>query len=147
MKKTFFAVLLILLWTVNVAMADGSPIGKWKTIDDETKKEKSIVEVYEQDGKIYGRILQLLQEKDGGKSKLCEKCTGSDHNKPTVGMVFLKGLKADGNEYGGGTIMDPNNGKTYKCKLEVLDGGAKMKVRGFIGFSLMGRNQFWYRVQ
>jgi uncharacterized protein (DUF2147 family) len=147
MKKTFFAVLLILLWSVSVARADGSPIGKWKTIDDETKKEKSIVEVYEQDGKIYGKILQLLQEKDGGKSKLCEKCTGSDHNKPTVGMVFLKGLKADGNEYGGGTIMDPNNGKTYKCKLEVLEGGAKMKVRGFIGFSLLGRNQFWYRVR
>jgi uncharacterized protein (DUF2147 family) len=147
MKKTLLAVLLALLWTVSAAWAGGSPLGKWKTIDDETKKEKSIVEVYEQDGKIYGRILQLLQEKDGGKGKLCTKCTGADYNKPTVGLVFLKEMKADGDAYAGGTIMDPNNGKTYKCKMEVVENGAKMKVRGFIGVSLMGRNQFWHKVQ
>jgi len=147
MKKTLIAVMLVLMWTASTVWAGGSPVGKWKTIDDETQKEKSIVEVYEQDGKIYGKILQLLQEKDGGKGKLCTKCTGDDYNKPTVGLVFLKGLKPDGGGYSGGTILDPNNGKTYKCKLEVLDNGTKMKVRGFIGVSLMGRNQFWHRVQ
>jgi uncharacterized protein (DUF2147 family) len=147
MKKTLGVMLMVLLWTVTTAIAGGSPVGKWKTIDDETNKEKSIVEIYVQDGKIYGKILQLLQEKDGGKGKLCTKCIGSDYNKPTVGLVFLKGLKADGDEYTGGTILDPNNGKIYKCKIEVLEGGNKLKVRGFIGFSLIGRNQFWYRVQ
>lgn len=147
MKKTLCIAVLVFLWTVTNALAAGSPVGKWKTIDDETNKEKSIVEIYEKDGALYGRIIELLQEPDGGKGKLCEKCIGDDLNKPLIGMVILKGLKASGDEYGGGTIMDPNNGKTYKCKIEVLEDGAKLKVRGFIGFSLLGRNQFWLRIQ
>ena len=112
MKKTFWIALLVFFWTTNLALAGSAVVGKWKTIDDETKKEKSILEIYEQDGKLYGRILQLLQEKDGGKSKLCTKCTGDDANKPMIGLIVLKGLKADGDNFSGGTIMDPNNGKT-----------------------------------
>ena len=138
---------MILLCSVSLALAGGSPVGKWKTIDDETKKEKSIVEVYEVGGKVYGRILQLLQEKDGGASKLCTKCTGSDLNKPMIGLVIVKGLTADGGEYAGGTIMDPNNGKVYKCKMEVVEGGNTMKVRGFLGISLLGRTQIWHKVK
>ncbi len=140
-------VTVILLCSVSLALAGGSPVGKWKTIDDETKKEKSIVEVYEVGGKVYGRILQLLQEKDGGASKLCTKCTGSDLNKPMIGLVIVKGLTADGGEYAGGTIMDPNNGKVYKCKMEVVEGGNTMKVRGFLGISLLGRTQIWHKVK
>lgn len=144
--KRMFILLSVLAWSVGTAWAADSPVGKWKTIDDETNKEKSIVEVYESGGKLYGKIVQLLQEKDGGAGKLCEKCTGSDQNKPLIGMVFLKDLKKEGDEYSGGTIMDPNNGKTYKCKLELDAGGQKLKVRGFIGFSLLGRTQVWQRV-
>jgi uncharacterized protein (DUF2147 family) len=147
MKRTISLVTLILLCSVSLALAGGSPVGKWKTIDDKTKKEKSIVEIYETNGKIYGKIVQLLQEKDGGASKLCTKCTGSDLNKPMIGLVIVKGLAVDGDEYTGGTIMDPNDGKVYKCKMEVTEGGAKMKVRGFIGFSLLGRTQMWYKVK
>ena len=147
MKRTMLLVTVILLCSVSLALAGGSPVGKWKTIDDETKKEKSIVEVYEVGGKVYGRILQLLQEKDGGASKLCTKCTGSDLNKPMIGLVIVKGLTADGGEYAGGTIMDPNNGKVYKCKMEVVEGGNTMKVRGFLGISLLGRTQIWHRVK
>jgi uncharacterized protein (DUF2147 family) len=147
MKKTMMLATMILLCSVSLALAGGSPVGKWKTIDDETKKEKSIVEVYEANGKIFGRILQLLQEKDGGASKLCTKCPGSDLNKPMIGLVFVKDLKADGDEYTGGTILDPNNGKVYKCKMEVIEGGSKMKVRGFLGVSLLGRTQIWHKVK
>ena len=145
--KRMFVVLIVLLWSVSVALAAESPLGRWKTIDDETNKEKSVVEVYEAGGKLYGKIVELLQEKDGGAGKLCEKCTGSDANKPLVGMVFVKDLKKDDDEYTGGTIMDPNNGKTYKCKMEVVEGGEKLKVRGFIGLSLLGRTQIWQRVK
>ena len=145
MKKTMLMAGVVFFFSVSLALAAGSPVGKWKTIDDETKKEKSIVEVYEVNGKIYGKIVQLLQEKDGGASKLCTKCPGSDKNKPMLGLVFLKDLKADGGEYTGGTIMDPNNGKVYKCKLEVVEGGGKMKVRGFLGVSLLGRTQIWHK--
>ncbi|HON23630.1 MAG TPA: DUF2147 domain-containing protein [Syntrophales bacterium] len=147
MKRTVLMVVAIFFCSVSLALAAGSPVGKWKTIDDKTKQEKSIVEVYEVNGKIYGRIVQLLQEKDGGKSKLCTKCPGSDQNKPMLGLVFLKDLKADGDEYTGGTIMDPNDGKIYKCKLEVVEGGSKMKVRGFLGISLLGRTQIWHKVK
>jgi uncharacterized protein (DUF2147 family) len=147
MKRTVFLVTMMILCSVSLAIAGGSPVGKWKTIDDETKKEKSIVEVYESGGKVYGRILQLLQEKDGGAAKLCTKCPGTDQNKPMIGLVFLKDLQADGDEYTGGTILDPNNGKVYKCKMEVVEGGSKMKVRGFLGVSLLGRTQIWHKVK
>lgn len=147
MKRTLLLVTMIFLCSVSLALADGSPVGKWKTIDDKTKKEKSIVEIYEANGKIYGKIVQLLQEKDGGASKLCTKCPGTDQNKPMIGLVIVRGLAVDGNEYTGGTIMDPNDGKVYKCKMEVTEGGNKMNVRGFIGFSLLGRTQVWHKVK
>jgi len=147
MKRIIFIVPLILLWSVSLVFAGGSPVGKWKTIDDETKKETAIIEIYEANGKIYGKIIQLLQEKDGGAGKLCEKCTGADANKPLIGMVIVKDMKQDGDEYSGGTIMDSKKGKTYKCKMEVIDGGNNLKVRGFIGVSLMGRTQTWNRVK
>ncbi|MCX7635535.1 MAG: DUF2147 domain-containing protein [Syntrophales bacterium] len=145
MKKTLVVIVALLL-ALGAPVWAASPVGKWKTIDDETKKEKSIVEIYEVGGKYYGRIVQLLQEKDGGKSKLCTKCPGADANKPMLGLVFLKDLQADGNEFTGGTIMDPNNGKIYKCKMELIEGGSKLKVRGFLGVSLLGRTQIWQRV-
>jgi uncharacterized protein (DUF2147 family) len=145
--KRMFVVVVVLLWSVSLSLAAESPVGRWKTIDDETNKEKSVVEVYEAGGKLYAKIVQLLQEKDGGAGKLCTKCTGSDYNMPMIGMVFLKDLKKDDDEYAGGTIMDPNNGKTYKCKIAVVEGGEKLKVRGFIGLSLLGRTQIWHRVK
>lgn len=145
MKRTILISMLVFLFAATSAFAAGSPIGKWRTIDDKTKKEKSIVEIYSSGGVLYGKILQLLQPEDQGK--ICDKCPGADKNKPTVGLVIIKGLKQDGDEYSGGTILDPKEGKVYKCKIEVLDNGNKLKVRGFIGFSLIGRNQFWYRVQ
>jgi uncharacterized protein (DUF2147 family) len=144
MKKAFLFGMLILLWTVT-ASAQESAVGKWKTVDDVSKKEKSIIEIYETGGKLYGRIVELLLPED--KGKLCDKCTGADLNKPLVGLVIMKGLQKDGSEYSGGTILDPKNGETYRCKMEVQENGKKLRVRGFIGISLLGRNQFWYRVK
>jgi len=144
MKKSLLLGILILLWT-TVAVAQESPVGKWKTVDDVSNKEKSIIEIYETGGKLYGRIMELLLPED--KGKLCDKCTGADLNKPLIGLVIMKGLLKDGGEYTGGTIMDPNNGKTYRCKIEVQENGNKLRVRGFVGISLLGRNQFWYRMK
>ena len=121
-----------------------SVIGKWKTVDDESGKEKSIVEIYEKDGKIYGKIIEILEAEH--RSKKCTLCEGSDKNKPILGMTFIKGLTKDGNEYNGGKILDPKNGKLYKCYI-TLEGKDKLKVRGYIGISLLGRTQYWYRVK
>ena len=121
-----------------------SVIGKWKTIDDETGKPKSVVEIYENSGKIYGKVVDIL---DADKKKnLCTNCPGADKNKPVMGLVIIKGLKKDGSEYNGGKIIDPVSGKTYKCFL-ALDGNDKLNVRGYIGLSLFGRTQTWQRVK
>lgn len=110
MKKLWFVFPLVVVFIASLAFAQ-SPIGQWKTIDDETKMEKSIVEIYESGGMLFGKIVRLLQEKDGGAGKLCTKCEGEDKDKPILGMVIIKNLKKDGDEYKGGTIMDQPKGK------------------------------------
>ncbi len=143
-KSLFFTIIIAALFSVSALWA-ASPIGKWKTIDDETKKEKSIVEIYEVDGKLFGKIVAILTP--GKENDVCDKCSGEDKGKPVVGLVIMKGLAKDGDEYKGGTIMDPNKGKVYSCKIAVEDGGAKLKVRGFLGMALLGRTQYWLRAQ
>ncbi|MEN8121209.1 MAG: DUF2147 domain-containing protein [Bacteroidota bacterium] len=117
--------------------------GKWKTIDDETGEEKSIVQIWKaKDGLFYGKIMKLFDESK--KDNVCDKCDEDDprYNQKVVGMkIIMKMKKTDANEWTGGTILDPNNGKVYKCKLS--RDGDKLAVRGFIGFSLIGRTQTW----
>ncbi len=118
--------------------------GKWITIDDQTGEAKSIVEIFKKEGKVYGKVVEIFNpEKRHDK---CEKCTGEDKNQPILGMVVLKDLEKNGSEYSGGTITDPNTGKVYKA-LMALESPDKLKVRGYIGFSLMGRSQYWQRVE
>ena len=115
-------------------------IGKWKTIDDETGKEKSIVEIFEKNGKVFGRILEVLDPEK--KNKKCELCDGEDKNKSIQGLVIIKGLTKEDDEYSNGKILDPKNGKLYKCSIS-LESKDKLKVRGYIGISLIGRTQYW----
>lgn len=141
MKKILLTISLVAL-TVMTAVAQ-DVTGKWKTIDDETGKAKSVVEIYKQNGKIYGKVVEIF---DASKRDLnCVECSGTDKNKPIMGLVIIKGLEKDGDEYNGGTITDPNNGKIYKCYIE-LDGANTLNVRGYIGFALLGRTQTWTRV-
>lgn len=133
-----------LLATTFFYAQNHSILGKWKTIDDESGKEKSVVEIYEKSGKYYGKVVDILDSNI--KSNLCKNCTGEDANKPLIGLIIIKGLVKDGSEYNSGKIMDPNNGKDYKCII-ALEGPNKLIVRGYIGFSLLGRSQKWYRVQ
>jgi len=119
-------------------------IGKWKTIDDATGEAKSVVEIYEKSGKIYGKVVEILRADH--KNDVCSKCEGSEKNKPILGMVIINGLKKDGNEYNDGTILDPTNGKKYKCYI-TLESPDKLKLRGYVGFSMLGRTQYWARVK
>ncbi len=118
-------------------------IGKWKTIDDNTGKEKSIVEIYEKSGKYFGKITQLYDV--ASQNKKCDKCEGENKNKPIIGLVIIKNMIKDGVVFSGGTITDPSNGKVYSCKFENIKND-KITVRGFIGFSLFGRSQTWIRL-
>lgn len=137
MKKLLFATLALFFSVLSYAQIEG----KWKTIDDETGAAKSIVEIYKKsDGKYYGKIVQLLQKP---AYNTCVSCKDDRKNKPLLGLEIIRGLEKDGSEFDDGTITDPKNGKTYKCK--VTREGNKLNVRGYMGFSLIGRTQTWVK--
>ena len=142
MKKLFFAITLIALTVIPAVAQDVT--GKWKTIDDETGEATSIVEIYKENGRVYGKVVEILNPKK--KDATCEDCPGAEKDKPIMGLVIIKGLEKDGDEYNDGKILDPNSGKLYKCYIE-LENPDKLKVRGYIGFSLLGRTQYWNRVK
>lgn len=139
--KQFITLLICVLATSS--MYSQSVIGKWKTIDDETGEAKSIVEVFSKSGKIYAKVVEILDP--ANKNSVCKKCLGEDKNKSILGLTIIKGLSKDGSEYNSGEILDPKNGKLYKCALS-LESKDKLKIRGYIGFSLLGRTQYWHRV-
>jgi uncharacterized protein (DUF2147 family) len=122
-----------------------SPLGRWKTVDDITGKVKSIVLIWEQNGKLFGKVQKLVNPDPKNPNPRCEDCSGEQKGKPVVGLQIMQNLSKDGDGWSGGTILDPATGKIYKCLVSVLDGGAKLKVRGFIGVSLLGRTQYWLR--
>lgn len=138
---------LTLLFALTAAAADPvSPAGLWKTVDDKTKLPRSLVRISEVNGVYEGKIEQLLnRQPDDDPDGICRACPGDRKDKPLVGMTILSGLKKDGDVYTGGEILDPKNGKSYRCKMEVIEGGKKLNVRGFIGVSLIGRTQTWLR--
>jgi uncharacterized protein (DUF2147 family) len=124
-----------------------SAVGKWKSIDDETGKPKSIIEITEgSDTKLSGKITQLFREPTEDQNPKCDKCSGDKKDQPILNMQIMQGFKkkSDG-KWADGEILDPKNGKVYSCKLSLTDGGKKLEVRGFIGFSLLGRTQVWVR--
>ena len=136
MLATYFLFLSLFIQTPDFE-------GNWVTIDDETGVEKSIIKLYIENNTLYGRIETLLLEEDQGQ--LCTNCTGSELNQPIEGLIILKGLTRDGEQWTGGTILDPANGKEYQCTL-TLEGDSELNVRGFIGFSFIGRTQRWKRM-
>lgn len=119
-----------------------SIVGKWKTIDDETGKPRSIVEIKEKGGKYYGTIIKLFREPGEETDPLCKECSGAKHNQKIVGMEIISDMKfdKDDQEYLGGEILDPENGNVYDCKLWIDENG-NLKVRGYLMF--LYRTQTW----
>jgi len=132
-----------------LAHAQATPAGLWKTIDDETKKEKSLIRITESGGVFTGKLEKLLDPTTKADA-VCEKCTDDRKDKPLVGMTLIKGVthsESDKDRWDGGEILDPNNGKTYKVRLTPADGGKTLAVRGYIGAPMLGRTQTWFRVE
>lgn len=125
--------------------ADDSPVGLWKNIDDTTGKPKALIRISESNGVLEGKIEKLFKPADQDQNPLCVKCEGPLKDQPIIGMAFLSGLKKSGDEYSGGQIIDPENGKVYKSKMTLTDGGKKLNVRGYIGMPMLGRSQVWIR--
>lgn len=137
---------LALALTAGAAFAQATPAGTWKTIDDNTGKQKGEVKIVDNGGTFTGKVSKILVP--GDENKTCTKCTDDRKDQPIQGMTILKDLKANGNNnWDGGNILDPENGKVYSAKMSLDDSGNKLTVRGFIGISLIGRSQTWIREQ
>ena len=144
MKKMIAAAALSFVSTL--ALAQTSPVGLWKTIDDDGKTEKSLVRITEVGGVLTGTIEKVF---DGAKQDAkCDLCSDDRKNKPIVGMAIIRNVKQDADDkalWGGGEILDPNTGKIYRTRLKPVDGGKKMEMRGYVAF--MYRTQTWLRVE
>lgn len=128
------------------AWAQGaSPVGLWKTIDDQSGKPKSLIRITESNGELRGKIEKLFREPGEDPNPKCDKCEDTRKDQPIIGMTILTGMKQDGDGYDGGRILDPGNGKIYKSKMSLADNGKKLDVRGYIGMPLFGRTQTWLR--
>jgi len=118
-----------------------SPVGVWKTFDD--GKARGFVRIYEQDGKLFGRIEQSFTP--GDEHRTCAVCTDERKNQPIIGLIMLRNMKQDGGEYKGGDILDPDSGSVYRCKMHLEKDGTRLVVRGYIGFSILGHSTTWER--
>ena len=136
-------VLQFLVFVLSFSMYSQSIIGKWKTIDGVSGVDKSIVEIYKENGKIFGKIIDILDPND--KDALCKKCKNEDYNKPVLGLVIIKNMQNDGKYYRKGTIFDPENGKKFRCRLMLTDNPDVLQVRGYIAF--LYASQYWERVK
>lgn len=144
MKRLTFLIAAFALHAA--ALAQATPVGLWKTIDDETKTEKSLVRIVESGGVLGGKIEKLLDP--AKQNDVCDKCSDERKGKPIVGLSIIRNAKQDGEDksvWTGGEILDPNNGKTYRLRLKPLDGGKQLEVRGYVGPFF--RNQTWIRVE
>ena len=140
----------IALATVIFAVATGATaqsstaVGLWKTVNEKGEPE-GLVRIVEVAGEMRGTVEKVFSPPAPDPNPRCVPCSGERKDKPVIGMQILSGLRWDGEQYSGGEILDPNNGKSYRCLMRVVDGGRKLEVRGYIGISLLGRTQVWLR--
>lgn len=130
--------------THSAFAANTTPTGLWKSIDDNTGKPRSLIRISETNGEYTAVIEKGLLSTDTGEA-ICDKCTDARKGQRIVGMTIINGMNQKGENLEGGEILDPENGKTYRCKMKLDKTGNNLEVRGFIGISLFGRSQIWTR--
>jgi uncharacterized protein (DUF2147 family) len=150
LTKKDLAVAFLLAGAAFAAAAQAtSAAGLWRTIDDNTKKDKSLVRIVEANGVYTGKVEKIV-DPDAPKDAVCKDCSDERKDKPILGMTIIRNMKQSGDDktvFEGGDILDPNNGKVYQSKMKLVDNGAKLEVRGFVGISLLGRTQTWVRAE
>ena len=133
--------LFILAVLTSSVISAQSILGKWRTVDGQTGEEKSIVEIFERDGKIFGKIVEILNPEN--KDALCEKCEGPEKNRPVLGLELIKNMVKDGKYFKQGTIFDPEHGKKFRCRLKLTNDPNILQVRGYVAF--LYATQYWIR--
>ena len=139
---TLLAVLLTYAPLAALAQS-ATPVGLWRTFDDATGHERGLVRITEQNGMLYGAIESTIDPTEG--QRLCTKCTDDRSDHRIIGLSIIRGLRREGNEWTDGTILDPETGSVYRCTLQLDPTGTRLIVRGYIGFSFIGRSQTWLR--
>lgn len=144
MKKIIIGVILSALPVAVLHAHNTSPIGKWQVVNEEGRKKAVVNITQDLSGALRGTIIRLNED----EGAICDKCKGVQKNQPIEGMSVVWGLKKVGNnKWAEGSVLDPSEGDIYKARAELIDNGAKLKLRGFIGISLLGRTQIWSRVE
>lgn len=131
--------------TMKAAVEHTTPSGLWRTIDDKTKQPKAIISISIENGVLSGKLVKSLVP-GTNPDRLCEACKGELHNHPMRNLPIISDLKLDGNEWQGGTILDPESGKVYKAKVKLTENNQVLEVHGYIGIPAFGRTQRWQRV-
>jgi len=136
----FFAIAAVIFGEVgNAQRSDAAtPVGRWRTVDDVTGKINSVVNIWEEDGKLYGRIEKLIDPDPNDPDPHCVRCLGDLKNQHLIGLRIVWDLRKDNDQWTWGEILDPDTGKIYRCSIAVKEGGQKLRVRGYIGLSLLG---------
>jgi uncharacterized protein (DUF2147 family) len=142
--RSFVALLLLSLAGVPLR-AQSTPAGRWQAISDVDGKPSALIEIREVDGEFVGTVVGLFTESDS--LALCDRCDGERRDQRVLGLQILWGMRPDGDEWGGGSILDPESGRVYRARMRLEDGGKRLIVRGYIGFALFGRSQTWLRVE
>lgn len=137
MKQLIFLLLLSFSFSIHAQ----SIVGEWQTFDDTTKEKKAVIEIYKKNQHYFAKIVNTV---NGKTNAVCTECKDDKKGKPILGLVIIENMKNNGKKYDGGTILDPESGETYNCQLELIH-IKKLKVRGYFGFSLFGRTQYWFR--
>lgn len=123
-----------------------TPVGTWQTVSDRSGKPSGVVKIWEQNGVLYGRVLQIYAQDGNHPNDRCIHCGGADYNKPIKGMIVIWNMRYQDGQWRGGEILDPKTGKIYHCEMDLAQGGMELHVRGYIGFALLGRTQIWNRM-
>lgn len=134
-------ILLLLISALSITANGQTIIGKWETFDDITNQKKAVVEIYEKNHIYFGKIIETFV---GPKNATCQNCKGNKKDKPIIGLIFFENIKKNEDKFDGGTILDPESGEIYKCYLKLINDNT-LKVRGFVGFAIFGRTQYWRR--
>lgn len=146
MKKLLLALLTCLIHKLSLA-ALPSPIGLWKIIGDQSGEPEALIQISEKNGTLEGKIVSIFPRPGVDPEARCESCSGERKNKPIKGLTILNGLRARGDEFTDGEILDPDSGDIYRCTLKISSDNRKLFVRGYLGISIFGRTQTWLREQ
>ena len=138
--------LLLAVASASLHAEEPTAAGMWRQIDDNTGKPSSILRIVEHNGVFEAFVEKIFfRDEDKNTDPICDRCTDSRHNQKILGMKIMTDLKRDGLQYQGGEILDPGNGRVYRAKMQLSPDGRTLEVRGFIGVSLFGRSQTWFR--